>query len=158
MYKDKDKEAKRQSRLDFINSLPLPITAIKRDEADEQSIQPTKPYVYQPKSGYIYVIHCSGFPYYKIGQTVMPRGRIDALQTGVPFELILEYAIQVKDMNEVEYKIHQRYEERRIRGEWYLLTDKELEAVKEDITTLKDYVLGQDNPLSQLPIEVLIPV
>jgi len=141
-YKDKEKQKRRQERLDFINSLPLPID---RQPLPEQPLEKS-PYVYKPKCGYIYIIHCKGFPYYKIGHTVMPNGRISELQTGVPFELIMEYAFKVKDMFEAEHAIHKQYQDKCIRGEWFLLTDMELAGVKDKIVLLKDYTMGCSLP------------
>lgn len=150
-FKDKGRQRERQNRLDFINKLPLPITENDRiatqlrimDTVDVEKQQKARVlYVYKPKVGYIYVIHCVGFPYYKIGQTTIPKGRLDGLQIGVPFELTLEYAIKVVDMNEVERKVQQQYKDKCIRGEWFMLTDGELEAVKGSITSLREYVFG----------------
>lgn len=113
MYKDKDKQrATTRER-------------VRRFRAKNK--------VYEPKVGYLYIIHCVGFPYYKIGQTVTPKVRLDTLRTSVPFELVLEYALKVNDMDRVEHKIQQQYEDKCIRGEWFMLTDQELELVKENM-------------------------
>ena len=141
MYKDKDKQRHRQERIDFINTLPCPIDRpqVTTHEA-EYCIEDPKEYKYVPRAGYLYIIQCKGFPYYKIGQTTMPKGRLNSLQTGCPFDLSIEYAMQVKDMNESERQIHIQYEGKRMRGEWFMLTDAELESVKEDMVIMKDYV------------------
>ncbi len=161
MFKDKEKQRiARQERLDFINSLPNPpirrlsvcqsSTAGEALMADSGRKPVMTPYVYRPRAGYIYIIHCVGFPYYKIGQAKQPKLRVDGLQTGVPFELTLEYAGAVEDMNEVERKIQKQYKDKCIRGEWFMFTDQELETVKTDIVALKDYVYGQDKTLVRL--------
>ena len=115
---------------------------------DEQVVVETKKeYVYVPKAGYIYIIHCVGFPYYKIGRSVNPKARIASLQIGIPFELQIEYAIAVKDMADVEYRVSRLYNSKCVRGEWYLLTDIELEEVKKELISLKDSVyVGKTYP------------
>lgn len=100
---------------------------------------------YTPRCGFVYIIRCVGFPYYKIGQATNVKSRLAMLQTGVPFELIIEYANAVKDMNEAEIKIHDKYKDKCVRGEWFILTDVELNAVKTDIVSLKDYVYKQQH-------------
>ena len=109
-------------------------------EEDEQVVvEAKKEYRYKPKGGCIYVIHCVGFPYYKIGQSIDPQSRLDNLQIGVPFDLELCYVVVVQDMNEVEYKVQQSHKDKHIRGEWYMFTDEELEFIKSEIIALKDY-------------------
>ncbi len=150
----KDKEKQREARLAFRDSLPKMLSssqrayiALKEREREVEAVKPERaPYVYKPKDGYLYIIHCTGFPYYKIGQTVMPAARVDTLQTGVPFELKLEYALEVRDMNETERKIQQRYKDKCIRGEWFMLTDEELRNVKSDMVLLKGHVHGVPLP------------
>lgn len=149
-YKDKDKQRAKQDRLDFINSLPLPIDRIVAEPIELIESQPkvNVPYVYKPTLGYIYIVQCVGFPYYKIGHTTQnPKARIDALQTGSPFEMKLEYALEVKDITEVERVIHKCFDDMRIRGEWFVLTDKSLEKVKSKLTSLREHFLGQPIPV-----------
>lgn len=104
-------------------------------------------YTYKPNAGFIYIIQCMGFPYYKIGHSVNPDARVDSLQIGVPFELKLEYAVAVQDMDEVEHKIQQRYKSKGVRGEWYMLTNNDLDDVKAEIVALKDIAyVGESYP------------
>ena len=49
-------------------------------------------------------------------------------------------------MYEVERIIHEQYKDRRMRGEWFMLTDTELETVKEDMVIVKDYDYSQSRP------------
>ena len=96
--------------------------------------------IYKPEEGCIYIIHCIGFPYYKVGRSTQPQLRLDTLQIGTPFELKLDFAVVVKDMVEVEYKIQQRIKDKHHRGEWYVFTEGMLEAVKEEIIALRNCV------------------
>ncbi|KKN26107.1 hypothetical protein LCGC14_0878240 [marine sediment metagenome] len=89
-------------------------------------------------AGFVYILHCTGFPYYKIGMTTSSvKKRRDDHQQSIPFELMIEYAVEVNDAYGVEYMIHQRYASKQIRGEWFMLDDKDLEAIKEDMVSMK---------------------
>ncbi len=88
--------------------------------------------------GYLYIIHCVGFPYYKIGVTTgNPQARIQALQVGLPFDLELEYAVQVPDMYQEESLLHEAYKANHMRGEWFNLNPAELEYLKEELVTIR---------------------
>ncbi len=86
---------------------------------------------HQRSSGQVYLVHCVGFPYYKIGITtaITPLDRVKALQTGMPFELELVAAIPVKDAGTAERYLHDTYKEYRVRGEWFDFTDDMLTEV-----------------------------
>lgn len=104
----------------------------------ERTRQEAKPCVYQPVAGYVYVIHCIGFPYYKIGMTRNNvKSRMGAHQASLPFELEVEFAVFVEDAYEVEHMIHRRHTDKWIRGEWFMLDDKDLDTIKREITELK---------------------
>lgn len=88
--------------------------------------------------GYLYLFHCVGFPYYKIGVTTgNPQSRLQALQTGLPFDLELEYAVQVPDIYREEALLHETYKDNHLRGEWFNLTDTELEYLKGELVTIR---------------------
>ena len=107
-------------------------------EAKANQPQPRKPYVYKPISGYVYVIHCKGFPYYKIGMTkLLPEVRLTALQTAIPFELELEYAVMVEDAQDVEAILHHHNESKCVKREWFILNKEDLASIKEELLSLK---------------------
>ncbi len=94
--------------------------------------------------GYLYLIHCVGFPYYKIGVTTRePQSRVRALQTGMPFELELEYAVQVPDIYREEEMLHDAYKDNHVRGEWFNLTPAELEYLKGELVTIRHGYIWQ---------------
>jgi hypothetical protein len=82
------------------------------------------------KAGYLYVIACHGFPYYKIGRTVLPvEARFASIQTGSPFKLSLVNAMLVNNCFKLEAELHYLFAEKRVRGEWFELDSKDLEIL-----------------------------
>lgn len=85
-------------------------------------------------AGFVYILHCIGFPYYKIGMTTSSvKKRRDDHQQSIPFMLMIEYAVKVEDAYGLEYTIHRQHADKQIRGEWFMLSDEELEALKEEM-------------------------
>jgi len=82
----------------------------------------------QMKHGFVYVLQAGEF--YKIGRSRNVDNRIMQLSTIPPFELELVCAIATDDMYELEKLLHERFDNRRVRGEWFALTE-------EDVTWLK---------------------
>jgi DNA-binding CsgD family transcriptional regulator len=96
----------------------------------------------RPGSGWIYVI---GFEdsaavwYYKIGMSSTPFDRIASHQTSVPFPLHLICCFYAEDMADEENSLHVLYEEFRLAGEWFLLSEEQLEEI-----ATRSYVRNQD--------------
>ncbi len=84
--------------------------------------------VNQSSCGFIYVMECEGF--YKIGWTTNPRHRRFGLQTGSPFPITLVGVIEGSIMNEAEW--HEAFEDKRVRGEWFALTEEDVSRVLHD--------------------------
>ena len=84
------------------------------------------------RAGFVYLIQCVGFPYYKIGISEgKAKVRLKALQTGVPFKLKLVKSVFVSSTVDTEGYLHSLYQAKRVRGEWFNFTDGELcEVVK----------------------------
>ncbi len=100
--------------------------------------------------GYLYLIHCVGFPYYKTGVTTgNPHARIQALQTGLPFDLELEYAVQVPDIYQEEALLHEVYKDNHVRGEWFSLNQTELEYLKGELVTIRHGYVWEPLPYEQ---------
>ncbi len=88
-------------------------------------------------TGYLYIIHCIGFPYYKIGITTgKPQSRLRSLRPGLPFELDLVYAVKVNNVHAEEALLHQKYAGNNVRGEWFNFTDSELEYLQCELATV----------------------
>jgi len=80
-----------------------------------------------PDCDNVYLIHCLETNYYKIGHSVDPYKRIGTFQTGCPFELRL-LACCTGGSN-FEDKLHEKYNEQRVRGEWFSFSDNQLADV-----------------------------
>ncbi len=97
--------------------------------------------------GYIYVIHCEGSTYYKIGITRSNvEGRLQALQTGCPHNLTIAMMFRTANPEQDEHRIHELLKDCSIRGEWYDLDPQRFCDVILAINPLMvNYI--QDNPM-----------
>jgi hypothetical protein len=94
----------------------------------------------QPNNGYLYLVHCIGFPYYKIGVTHSDIDtRLSSIQTSLPFQLELEFAVLVNDVLVKEKELHSKYSQNRINGEWFNFNDSEIDTVKQDIMYIEQW-------------------
>jgi len=83
----------------------------------------------------IYLIrHNSGAV--KIGYSKNPERRVRALDV-MPYPVVeLEFSKRVRDAKSVERELHERYSDKQIRGEWFDLTETEVEELKKWLTTV----------------------
>jgi hypothetical protein len=75
------------------------------------------------RSGFVYFIQCGpdGAPI-KIGRTADMAQRLQDLQVGCPFDLLLLSSLFVDDAEQLERGLHHRFAAQRIRGEWFEAT------------------------------------
>jgi len=59
---------------------------------------------------------------------------------------VLEFAVEVRDANEVEYIMHKRHKDKRVRGEWFMLNEQDVETVKNELVLLKEHRCHQPEP------------
>lgn len=72
----------------------------------------------------VYLLKCNEF--YKIGRSNSILNRIDSMRTGNPYEIeLLFFARTDKDL-EVEKMLHNKFEAKRVRGEWFKLSNEDL--------------------------------
>lgn len=76
-------------------------------------------------SGYIYVIRSENGKY-KIGKAQDVNKRLQSLQTGTPEKLELVLTIKTSNKNVLETICHRQFSSKKIRGEWFSLTDDDL--------------------------------
>jgi len=94
--------------------------------------------VAEHKKGYVYLIHCVGFPYYKIGiAKKSPSERAKVLQKAIPFELKVLLSIEVPDCYVAESILHENFRKSRIRQEWFIFDAYKLDEVKDTFKKLK---------------------
>lgn len=76
--------------------------------------------------GYIYVVHSTS-GHYKIGRSKDPHARFKQLtSTQGPYVYTLVNVLSTYDMFEAEADYHRMFEHKRVRGEWFELTEEEL--------------------------------
>ena len=76
--------------------------------------------------GYIYIVYSIGR--YKIGLTTRPQKRIREIQSPYPVDLIC--IIQTDNMLSLENALHERFDHARKHGEWFELSDEDIEEIK----------------------------
>lgn len=81
-----------------------------------------------PRSGWLYVVKCQDR--YKIGRTIDLNRRLLELTKQVPFPLSLVHKSHHADINTIERSVHTKYEDQNIMGEWFKLTEGDLEWLK----------------------------
>ena len=94
-----------------------------------QPVMEIKPRVHLDE-GCIYIIRCKDSATYKIGKSTNPACRLKSHQTSCPSELELEYYTKVWQMSHIEYAIHKLYADKCVRGEWYELSEDDIEQLK----------------------------
>lgn len=81
------------------------------------------------RGGFVYLVRsASGF--YKIGRTVDPDDRIASFRLTLPFEVEYEHLIQTDDMRGLEKELHRRFSAKRVRGEWFDLSESDVIYIK----------------------------
>jgi hypothetical protein len=82
-------------------------------------------------AGYVYIlrdIEVSGF--YKIGRTKHIGQRLNKFGVELPFRTEVVHLIQCTDEVRAERTLHERYATKRKRGEWFDLSDSDIQAIK----------------------------
>ena len=88
--------------------------------------------------GFIYVIKCNRTNLYKIGRTINISARFKQLKTANPdISLIAHY--EVRDTS-IEDDLHFKFHHKRIDGEWFELSETELNLINEHVKKFNDEV------------------
>lgn len=78
---------------------------------------------------YLYIIKCQD--YHKIGIANDVESRLSQLATGNPYRLDVVVTYEFENAEVVEKAIHQRYKDKRKRGEWFELSYDDLKNIHE---------------------------
>lgn len=79
------------------------------------------------RKGCVYVLQdISVTEYCKIGKTTALAKRIGHFDTMLPFEVRVVHVIESKDCNALEAMLHRHFESKRVRGEWFALSDADI--------------------------------
>jgi hypothetical protein len=96
-------------------------------------------YAGQPALGFVYVMECAGF--YKIGWSKQPGGRHSSIQVGNPLPVTLIGVVEGTPADEDTW--HEVFKGKRARGEWFSLTDEDVNRILHEDTGI-DYLPGED--------------
>lgn len=100
--------------------------AVRTNGSENPSYLPS----YNPRdtgTRHIYVARCGDA--YKIGVAADPGKRIAAMSTSSARPILLLYSRLCKDAHAEEKRLHARFADRRIRGEWFNLTPDDLAEI-----------------------------
>lgn len=78
--------------------------------------------------GYVYILKAD-FGVYKIGRTKDLERRLRDFRI-FPKEFELVHSIACEDEVKVEKELHERYKDKKVRNEWFELTDSDIEDLK----------------------------
>lgn len=84
------------------------------------------------KPGFVYVIcieDTAGDRFYKIGMDSSFPSRARSHQTSSPFTILVACAYYVGNMRKEERILHAMFESARVRGEWFKLSDSDLDCI-----------------------------
>ena len=85
----------------------------------------------QSANGYVYLIHCVGTSFYKIGISKIDYySRLSTMQSGCPYKLELVNTMHSTQYQNLEKTLHAKFKNKRIRGEWFDLDLESLSKVK----------------------------
>lgn len=95
-------------------------------------------------SEYVYFIRAED-SHVKIGKTtVSPEQRLKQLQTGSAAKLELEGVIETSNSNLLESELHSKYSNRRVRNEWFDLSEKEVRQIIEGYSSKLEDIFKWD--------------
>ncbi len=86
----------------------------------------------EDRKGYVYVLKaqrphddCS-----KIGRTNNPKKRLHDFGVKLPYKVTPVLIVRSDDCHESERLLHEAYKEKRIDGEWFKLSDADIESIR----------------------------
>lgn len=84
----------------------------------------------QRYEGFLYLLRAvMPNTYYKIGLSKNPKTRIGTLGVQLPFPIEALHIIPTNDMKQAESQLHERYESKRVNGEWFELSDEDVQEI-----------------------------
>lgn len=81
------------------------------------------------RAGYVYVLK-SPTGTFKIGRSKDPNDRIKTFNVKLPFEVEFEHLIKTDDMYQLESQLHKRFAAQRVGGEFFSLTQSDIDMIK----------------------------
>lgn len=96
-------------------------------EAAERIRQATMLPTRRSERGYVYVVRADN-GLVKIGMALNWHLRIQQLNSALPYELEVLHVVECDEPRRLERTLHERYAEKRVRREWFRLSDADLEC------------------------------
>lgn len=75
--------------------------------------------------GIVYVVR-EEYGTVKIGKTISLLRRFATIDTQIPYKIELLLSIETNDIHSLEAHLHQRFASKRVKGEWFRLTDQDI--------------------------------
>lgn len=83
------------------------------------------------KNGVVYLLHFEGIPkYYKIGTAEDLATRLRSIDQATPFKIVVDHVIETSKRLTLEKYLHNRFERKRFKGEWFLLSKRDVDFIK----------------------------
>jgi len=101
---------------------------IQRKEDEQKLCKKSKP-TRHIEAGYIYFLQGEN-GLVKIGRSKDYKRRLENLRTMSPVNIKLLFTIKTDDMAKLEKDLHNRFQEKRVKGEWFRLSGQEIETTK----------------------------
>lgn len=119
----------------FVNNygdkLDSDMEEIKEKILERENLSMNQPHYETEKKkikGYVYFVSCNGLV--KIGRTKNFKDRMDVYSVKSPFETKILHQIKTDDSVSLEKHFHTIFMDKRTSGEWFDLTDKDIENIK----------------------------
>ena len=97
---------------------------------NEKSENETKMKKKNTTAGVVYLLKIKDKKQYKIGVTTNLNKRLDQISPKMPFEIKVEHQIEHGDIYGLEEKLHDKFKDKRIKGEWFKLDDDDVSYIK----------------------------
>jgi hypothetical protein len=68
----------------------------------------------------------------KIGRSTNPEKRLTDVRRALPFDSELLHLVKSMDHIALEKSYHERFADRRVRGEWFALTEEDLQTIRDE--------------------------
>ena len=80
--------------------------------------------------GIVYLLKIENKPQYKIGVTNNLNRRLKQISPKMPFELKVIHTIKDNQIYKLEEKLHNKFKDKKIKGEWFKLNDNDVNYIK----------------------------
>lgn len=101
--------------------------------------------------GFVYILKEHKYNTYKIGKTKNVEKRLNEFHVKLPYETTVENLIFCKDHHKAEILFHELFKGKRLDGEWFRLTEDDLEKIRilSLPTKLIQAITGETNKISE---------